>query len=198
MQPHFTVRCVVKIRFLAIIPLFLLGACGQQIPPLNFSVPNVGPSSSKLDAEVKSLTVTVARPDEATGPIDPNASGLTGLWKESLQEALDKMAIFKDDASRKVSLSVKILKLDVPGAGFSMTTATAARYEIIDRASGAIIYTQDVAAEGHVPADYAFNGMARGRESINRSVQNNIAQFLQSLETIDLNKPMFPNSQAAK
>jgi len=35
-------------------------------------------------------------------------------------------------------------------------------------------------------------GITRARESINRSVQNNIAQFLQGLQTVDLNKPMFP------
>src|ERR1700732_2161678 len=31
---------------------FLVSACAQM-PPLNFSVPNVGPSTVKLDAEVK-------------------------------------------------------------------------------------------------------------------------------------------------
>ena len=40
--------------------------------------------------------------------------------------------------------------------------------------------------------DYAFSGIARQRESVNRAVQNNITQFLQSLETVDANKPMFP------
>jgi len=35
-------------------------------------------------------------------------------------------------------------------------------------------------------------GLARMRESINRAVQNNITQFLQSLETVDVQKPMFP------
>ena len=30
------------------------------------------------------------------------------------------------------------------------------------------------------------------RESINRAVQNNITQFLQALETVDVQKPMFP------
>lgn len=187
-----------RLRFLAILPALFLGACAQQLPPLNFSVPNVGPSAVKLDAEVKSLTITVARPDEATGEINPNTTALTGVWKESLQESLNKMAIFKDDAGRKVSLSVKILKFDVPSFGASMTTATAAKYEIIDRSNGSVIYTQNVSAEGVVPADYAFMGVTRARESINRSVQNNIMQFLQALETVDLSKPMFPIEQKGK
>lgn len=186
-----------KFRYLAIIPVFLLSAC-TSLPPLNFSVPNVGPSSVKLDADVKSMTVTVARPDEAAGSIPSDASGLTGMWKEALQEAFDKMAIFKDSSKRKVSVSVKILKLDVPSAGFSMTTSTTARYEIRDRSDGSIIYTQDISADGVVPADYAFKGVVRARESINRSVQKNISEFLQSLETVDLDKPMFPAKNTEK
>ncbi|AOH37362.2 hypothetical protein BGP89_02865 [Luteimonas sp. JM171] len=78
-----------------------------------------------------------------------------------------------------------------------MTTRTTARYEIIDREDGSIIFTQDVQAAGEVPMGYAFAGVIRARESINRSVQNNIAQFLQSLETVDASRPMFPSSREA-
>lgn len=114
------------------------------------------------------------------------------LWQTALVEALNQMAIFDDDANKKVSISVKILKLDLPGAGASMTTHTAARYQIIDRKTGGIIYTQDIEASGTTPFDYAFMGVIRARESINRSVQNNISLFLRALETVDVNKPMFP------
>ena len=72
-----------------------------------------------------------------------------------------------------------------------------ARYELIDRATGGIVYTQDVSASGEVPFNYAFAGVVRARESISRSAQNNIAQFLQALETVDVSKPMFPNKQEA-
>lgn len=102
------------------------------------------------------------------------------------------MAIFQDDAAKKVNISVKILRLDIPGAGASMTTETAARYEIMDRKTGDIIFTQDIPSSGTTPWDHAFLGIARVRESINRAVQNNITQFLQALETVDVQKPMFP------
>lgn len=170
-----------------------LGGCAAP-PPLNFSTPNVGYSEKKIDAELKSMTVTLARPDEAKGEISWGMEAVPQLWDEALQEAIDRMAIFRDDAPRKVNLAVKILGLDVPGGGFSMTTKAIARYEIIDRTNGDIIFTQDVASEGVVPAGYAFLGVTRARESINRAVQNNITQFLQALETVDTNKPMFPRS----
>lgn len=183
-----------KLVSAAVLMLWLVGCASN--PPLNFSPPNVGVSAHKIGAEMKSLTVTLARPDEAKGKIPAAAqTEVPQMWQNALTEAINRMAIFQDDAPHKVSLSVKVLKLDVPNFGISMTTDTIARYEIIDRATGSIIYTQDIAASGVVPASYAFAGVIRARESINRAVQNNITQFLQALETVDVNKPMFPNSQ---
>jgi len=193
-----------------ILGMILVG-CGS-IPPANFSVPNVGLSQKKINAEMKSLTVSVARPDEKTGELDlrmvsldMNGSGGTSgdlatpqLWQAALTEALNRMAIFQDDAAKKVNLSVKILKLDVPNGGISFTTLATARYEIMDRKNGDLIYSQDISSSGTTPADYAFLGMARMRESINRAVQNNISQFLQALETVDVNKPMFPVKDKSK
>jgi hypothetical protein len=176
----------------------LVSACANDVPPINFSVPNVGPSAVKIPVEIKVITVTMARTDEQTGPMPPNAAPLAPYWKEAIQEALDKMAIFQDDAPKKISLSVKVLKIDLPIAGFSMTTDTAAHYELIDRTDGSVIYATDINASGTTPADYAFLGLARARESLNRSVQNNILQFLQALETVNINKPMFPAPSPAK
>lgn len=187
-----------KIFGAILIALGLVGCASN--PPLNFSVPNVGVSQQKVDADMRSLTVTLARPDEAKGKIPAGAQHeVPQMWENALTEALNRMAVFKDNSPRKVSLSVKILELDIPAFGASMTTSTTARYEIIDRESGSIVYTQDVSADGVVPAGYAFVGLVRARESINRSVQNNIAQFLQALETVDASRPMFPSvrSEAA-
>lgn len=146
-----------KFLFAAIIAVSLAGCTTN--PPLNFSVPNVGVSSKKIDGELKSLTVTLARPDEAKGKIPAQAQHeVPQMWQNALTEALNKMAVFRDDAPVKLSLSVKILAIDIPSFGASMTTKTIARYELIDRATGSIVYTQDVSASGEVPFNYAFAG----------------------------------------
>ena len=185
---------------LTVMGALALAGCGQM-PPLNFSVPNVGLAEHRLDAEVRSVTVTLARPDEQIGEIDifmaemaANASGagLANQWHVALQEALNRSLIFRDGGSKTVSIAVKVMKLSVPDVGFSFTTEAVARYEVIDRANGDIIFSQDVSSSGTTPMDYAFNAAVRTRESINRAVQNNIALFLQATETIDLAKPMFP------
>ncbi|HBM7349398.1 TPA: UDP-N-acetylglucosamine acyltransferase [Klebsiella oxytoca] len=103
------------------------------------------------------------------------------------------MAIFKDNSANTVSLNVKVLAIDIPSFGMAMTTKAVARYEVINRSNGDIIYTQDIESTGTVPASYAFVGVVRARESINRAVQNNITQFLQALESIELSRPMFPS-----
>ena len=181
----------------AILSILMVGCASR--PPMNFSVPNVGVSQKKIDAEMKSMTVTIARPEEKTGSLPAGMEQTVPTqWQTSLTEALNKMAIFQDDATKKVNVSVKILKLELPGFGAGKTTETAARYEITDRKTGDLIYAQDIQSKGEVPWDYAFEGITRAIESINRAVQNNISQFLQALETVDASKPMFPANVAAK
>ncbi len=172
------------------------------VPPLNFSTPNVGVATKKINAEVKSMTVTVARPEEQIGRLVYLAYGYENivppLWQTSLIEALNKMAIFQDDAPTKVNILVKILKFDVPIGGSSYTTDVTARYEIIDRKNGDVIYTQDVSSMGVTTSTEAMVPLGRAIESFNRAVQNNITQFLQSLETLNIQKPMFPANPKVK
>ena len=144
---------------------------------------------------MKAITVTLARPDEKKGDMPVGIEGVTNFWKEALQESLDRMAIFKDESKNKVSIQVKILAFDIPSFGLEMTTTSIARYEIIDRATGGIIYTQEIASSGVVPVSHAFVGVVRARESINRAALNNIKQFLLAVETVDVRKPMFPNEK---
>jgi len=47
--------------FISALAAVVLSGCGS-VPPLNFSVPNVGVSQKKIDAEMKSMTVTIAVP----------------------------------------------------------------------------------------------------------------------------------------
>lgn len=185
MQAHIQLFVVIQLTL-------VLGGCAQNLPPLDFTPTNVGPSQSKINAELKSITVTVAPPEQATGQLDWAAETITGHWKNALQNSLDRYAIFQDRAPKTVSVSVKILKYDYPEFGAEMVTSTAARYEIINRSDGGLIFTQDIETKGVVPAGFAFVGSIRSRESASRSVRNNIAQFLQALETVDITKPMFP------
>lgn len=179
--------------FVAAISIILLSGCSATLPPVNFSVPNVGLSQRKIDADLKSITVTAGRPEELVGSIPANGTlEASQHWQIALTEAINKMAIFQDDAIKKVNLSVKVLEHHWSGLEGEMSVRTTARYEIMDRKTGDLILTQNISSSGTVPLDSAFMGIARIRESSNRAVQNNILQFLQALETVDVQKPMFP------
>ena len=72
-----------------------------------------------------------------------------------------------------------------------MKTKVGAIYEIVDRASGDLLFAESVSSEGVVPMGYSLIGQIRGRESINIAVRNNIADFISSLESADLSKAMY-------
>lgn len=189
-----------KLQHLVIMAIasILLSGCATT-EPLNFSVPNVGVSHKRIDAELKSITVTLARSDEKNGAIfgelgDFDTQIYSPLWQTSLVEALNRMVIFQDDMPKKVNLSVKILKIaSLPGLRARIIMEVTARYEIIDRKTGDLIFTQDISSMGTTPDGYStLDGMPQIRASTNRAVQNNIAAFLLALETVDFQRPMFP------
>lgn len=178
---------------IALTALTLLTGCASA-PSLNFSPANIGMSRVKQNAALMATTVTVANKSEALGKIaiTGGEAGVAMLWKTSLDDSITRMAIFRDDAPLHLSLAVKILKLDMPAMGMVMVTQTVARYELIDRNTGAIVFTTDVTTEGRSPVSDNFQGAIRARISAANSVQNNIAEFLRQLESADLSKPMFP------
>ncbi len=120
---------------------------------------------------------------------------IPAIWKEALQDALNRSLIFIDDADKKINLSVRVTEYDLPAAGLAMKTTASAIYEIVDRANGDLLFAQEISTEGVVPVDYAFYGVTRAVESGNRAVRNNIAEFINILERADLSKPVFEGSQ---
>ncbi len=179
---------------------FILSGC-QTWAQYNFSVPNVGVSQTKIDAQLRSLTITnVAKvsiwdyfPDEIPDIGSSLMERIPGVWQKALIGALNQMAIFQDKSSDEINLSVKILKLNHPFIEISSTSDVSARYEITDHKTRDIVFTQDISSSGETPFSYSYDPFVRRIESINRAVQNNIAQFLKSLETVNANKPAFPD-----
>lgn len=175
--------------------LALLGACAS-VPPVDFTVQDVGVVEDRKNAELKSLTVGFA-PQSQQGVVEANAT-IPPLWKEALTDALNRSLIFKDDVDRKINLSVRIVEFDAPAGGFSMTTTVGAIYEVVDRSNGDLLYSELIKSEGVVPANYAFMGVTRAVESWNRAVRNNIADFIASITLADFSKPAFPAKVLSK
>ena len=174
---------------LLVFGLSALGAC-TSVPPLDFTVAEVGRVAERKPAELGSLTVGFA-PQSQSRKIEGDHE-MPPIWKEALQDAFDRSLIFTDDAPMKVNVSVRIVEANAPAFGAEMKTTVAAIYEVVDRANGDIILSREVRTQGVVPFDYAFVGVVRARESANRAVRNNIAEFMAVLEKTDFSKPAFP------
>lgn len=168
----------------------LITGC-TAVPPLNFT-PEIGRAEHRLDAELKSVNVDAAKPDRQLGRIDIGFGGNVAeasfkqSFKGSLESALVKSLIFKDDAPQKVSLMVEILKFQSPGTSVRFKTSVVVNYRIIDRATGDLLYDKDITSEGEVPGDYAFAGAVRFIEARNRAGQANIKAFIEDLEATGL------------
>ena len=162
--------------FAALIPftLFLTG-CGSTIPPLDFTVRDV-PTVTRQDVELVSVTVGYV-PKTKGMKIETNHL-VPPSWQSALEDAINRSLVFGDDKERKVSISVRIDHFDLPAAGFTMTSNCGAVYEILDRSSGDLIFDVRIFSSGSVPTDYAFVGVVRAAESINRCARNNISEFL--------------------
>jgi hypothetical protein len=160
-----------------------LTVSGCSVAPLNFT-PNAVPTvSARLNAALISTNVTVASKAEARGKMDTAGAeaDVASLWKSTLDDALVRMTLFRDESPRKVSLIVKILELDSKGLGFGARTT--ARYELIDRSTGVAIFKTDIETDGRA-TDYM--GASRARKSANRSIQANIEEFLRQIALVKI------------
>jgi hypothetical protein len=144
-------------------------------------VENVEQSKNRKDAEVKSLTVGFV-PATQQGVNDCLNPAVPGIFKEAIQDALNRSLIFKDDSAMKVNISAKIITCDLPAAGIAMTTSLATRYEITDRNTGNVIFNQVISTQGVVEFGFSALGVARMQESTNRAFRNNIGSLLWKLE----------------
>ena len=175
------------INIISISLVGILTACSYN-PNLNFHLPDVEVSKKKIDAELKFVSVTTIHPLERNGaPILIIEQKIPMLFQKSLKDALDKSSIFKEESTRKVDITAKIFKLKLPNSGLSMTTEVGAKYEIIDRKTEDILFSQDISSSGTASIDYIL-GTSRFEESINRAIRSNIVIFLQNIESMTTKK----------
>jgi hypothetical protein len=178
-------------KFLTLLCLtVLLSGCATQAPTLNFTPNDVLPAKNKVQAELKSLTVSIAKEEERIGETQVGFFGnqyeatFKQSLKDALEEAITKSAIFNDLANKKVSLTAKVMQFETPSAGINFDTKAVIRYEIFDRSNGQLIFIRDISSSGNVPFDYAFMGAIRYTEARNRAMRDNVTQFINSLEEL--------------
>lgn len=181
-----------KKLFTVICLMTLISGCATQAPTLNFTPADVLPTKNKVQAELKTITVSVAKEEERLGQTQVGFFGnqyeasFKQSLKDALEEALTKSAAFNDIATKKVSLTAKVMQFESPNGGINFETKAIIRYEIFDRKDGKLIFRRDIASMGSVPFDYAFMGAIRYTEARNRAMRENVTQFVNSLEELKI------------
>lgn len=180
------------IHIAGLVFIALLSGCATQAPTLNFTPSDVLPAKNRVQAELKSFTVSVAKEEERLGETQVGffgnqyESNFKQSLREAIEEALTKSAIFNDLANKKVSLTAKVMQFESPNGGINFETTAIIRYEIFDRKDGKLIFRRDISSTGSVPFDYAFLGAIRYTEARNRAMRENITQFINSLEELKI------------
>lgn len=173
--------------FICAVVAFTITGCATQAPTLDFVPKDVLPMGTKIDFELKSTSVSIAQDGERVGPTQVGLFGnqyestFKQAFKDALDEALAKSAIFNDLSQRKLTLSAKILQFETPSVSTVFETKMVVRYQLLDRSNGKLVFTRDIASVGSVPFDYAFMGAIRYTEARNRSGRENVQQFINSL-----------------
>lgn len=182
---------MIKKLAVLIAALAILSGC-TSAPPLNFVPQDVLPAKNKVAAELKSVTVSVAKEDERLGETQVGFMGnqyelsFKTALKDALDEALLKSAVFNDLSDRKVSLTAKVMKFESPSGGITFETEAIVRYEVYDRRDGKLVFRRDISSTGSVPFDYAFAGFVRATEARNRTMRANVTNFISSLEELKI------------
>jgi len=156
---------------------------------MEFTPTDVVPTTRKIDADLRSITITIAEAKEQKGEVQVGFGGnvyeqsFKQAFKTALEEGLARSAIFSDLSSRKVSLAARVLRFQSPKMSARFKTEMIVRYEILDRNSGSVIYSNEVASTGEVSMNYAFLGAARWAEARNITVRQNVKNLIADLET---------------
>lgn len=165
----------------------------MHVPPMDFVLHNSNIYSKNINADLKTIIVLVEPTEKRTGlvqseygPVDISLVKLCSLWNTSLKNYFAENLIFTDSSKTKVSLFVKISKLKVEPISLHFNTIIDARYVIINRSNGNILYSNIISTNAETPDNYILHGGARMKKSIELSAKLNIQKFLQSLNKLKI------------
>lgn len=170
----------------AIVLCLFLGACATpKYEPISLTPENIPQSKRQVDAEVKSIAMMLAPQSQQTGEVrvDP---GFLNTWKDSLQVSLDRAAIFKDDAKRKVSVEGHVKKFDFNPTGLSNECFVEVTYRVTDRSTKAVVFEYDTKTTAKMDSGEVWVAIERLKRIWNRATQESIRQFVVALDGANL------------
>lgn len=154
--------------------------------PFDFSLNRVPVAKVKLPYRLTNVSVNV----ESSGAIDeaaygtrpPGLENLVQPLKNSIQDAVDKSAMFDYNSRKFCALDVKIIGIKRELAGMNFSTTLYVRYSIVNLNSGRPIFNEIVPGFGTTPLGYNFFGAIRSRHSVIKSGKEDVKNFIFAAE----------------
>lgn len=152
-----------------------LAACATPSNPANMTLPATpalaaSPSHPAYHA-VTSVTVTGGK---ETNPLW-TAQVSSEAFKTALEDSLE-LAGYTGAQGRPVAVSATLVNLHQPLAGFDMSVTSQVRYTVTQE--GRLVFDETVSATGTARMGEAFVGVERLRIANEKSIRENIAEFL--------------------
>lgn len=102
-------------------------------------------------------------------------------WRKSLETALHGTGLFTESSDTNMVIDVVLWEFDEVPWGSKARTKLGASYSVKNIETGEIVYEQYVESEGLADMSDGIVGGVRGQIALNRSAQNNIRTFVNSL-----------------
>ena len=167
----------------------LLSACasGAQIGQM-VAAPGKVPVAEQTSPMYRAITVANVVGGQDTNPMWMSKVG-NAEFAEALKQSLVAHSMAgKPDDSRYV-LEADLKSLDQPFIGFTFDVTSKVGYRLQDKKAGTAILNEEVIATGSAGVGDAFVGVERLRISNERSIKNNIQEFLLRLNRANVPAP---------
>jgi hypothetical protein len=158
----------------------LLAACAARPTQVNVVPTGIVRVSHPLDLELKTVNVIIADQASQSGKVMMSAT-FPPLWRDAIQVSVDQAGLFKDDASRKVTITATIKQFEYNPTGFSNTVNVEATYVMTDRSNGQTLFDRTISTTASSSVSKEYMARARLINLWNETTQDNIAKFIAAL-----------------
>jgi hypothetical protein len=157
-----------------------LAACASQPTQVNVVPSGIVRVPHPLDLELRTVNVIIADKASQTGKVMMSAT-FPPLWRDAIQVSVDQAGLFKDDASRKVTITATIKQFEFNATGFSNTVNVEATYVMTDRSTGQQLFDRSITTTASSSVSKEYQARARLINLWNETTQDNIAKFVAAL-----------------
>jgi len=160
---------------LAAVSLLGVAACATPSRPEMMALPaTAGLTAASGDLGYRSVTTVNVSGGEATNPLWTAQVSNDDL-KTALEQSLAAAGYMGADGPAMV-VTANMIELNQPMVGLDMTVTSRIQYQVTS--NGRVVFSDTVAASGTATIGEAFAGYERLRLANEKSIQENIKQFL--------------------